>query len=177
MTNKAKIDKAAEVTTFASALVANFPDTQTWELDGTTYKRGDLVNLANAYVAATQKTKADHDVWTASVDAEREAHDALDPVLSAFKRWLESKVGVTSTKVGEYGFTPNKPQVKTAASKAASVAKAKATRAAKKAALAAVAAAPAPAPAAGTVPAGTGTAVAPAAPAPAGGSSGGSKQS
>ncbi|HEY1696387.1 MAG TPA: hypothetical protein VGG39_29695 [Polyangiaceae bacterium] len=170
MVTKAKLDRASEATTFANAVTANYPDTETWTFNGTTYKRGDLVNLANAYVAATQKTKADHDVWTGSVDAERTALETLDPVLAAFKRWLESQVGVTSTKVGEYGFTPNKAPVKTAASKAASAAKAKATRAAKKAALAAVAAAPPASPVAGT-------GAAPAAAAPSGGAAGGSKQS
>jgi 2',3'-cyclic-nucleotide 2'-phosphodiesterase (5'-nucleotidase family) len=170
MVTKAKIDRAAEATTFVNAVTANYPDTQTWSFQGTTYKRGDLINLANAYVAATQKTKADHDQWIASADAEQKALETLEPVLIDFEQWLELAIGRTNAKLTEYGFAPERPRVQTAASKAASAAKAKATRAAKKAALAAVAAGSPATPGAGTVPVG-------AAATPPAGSTGGSKQS
>lgn len=159
MANKSKNDRTVECTTFAAALTAKFPDTQTWIFKGVTYKRGDLIALANTCVTATQNTKATHDTWSAAVLAERTARGAFDPVASSFRQWLDNLYGETSQEVGEFGFAPSKPVVRTAESKAASVAKAKATRAAKKAALATVGS-PAVAPAA-----------APATPAPGGSSS------
>jgi hypothetical protein len=105
--------------------------------------------MLQAVVTAAQTTKAAHDAWLAAVAAEQAQLATLRPVLSSLHKSLEAQWGATSTKMGEFGFTPEKPPVMTAASKAASAAKAKATRAAKKAALATVGtAAPATAPAA-----------------------------
>jgi hypothetical protein len=147
MSTTKKNDRTAQITTFASAVTANYPDTQTWVFNNVTYKRADILGLAQACVTSTQTTKTNHDAWIASCDAEHAAYTAFDPVLAAFKRALESEYGASSQKLTQYGLTPAKPPVKTAESKAAAAAKAKATRAAKKAALAAVQAAAGTAPA------------------------------
>jgi hypothetical protein len=113
--------------------------------------------MLQAAITAAQNTKAAHDAWLAAVAAEQAQLAQLRPVLGALHKSLESQWGATSTKMGEFGFVPEKPAVRTAAQKAASAAKAKATRAAKKAALATVGSpapvAPAAAPAAPAAPA------------------------
>jgi hypothetical protein len=147
MTTTKKNDRTTQLTTFAGAVTAGFPPTQTWVFNNVTYKRDDLVSLAQGCIAATQSTAVAHEAWLAATHAEEAANAGLDPVLAAFKRSLESEYGAKSTKLTTYGFPAPKARVQSAASKAASAAKAKATRAAKKAALAAVAAAAPAAPA------------------------------
>ena len=138
MTTKKKNDIAATLTTCANGLTANYPATQSWVFNAKTYKRGDILNMLQAAIAAAQTTQADHDAWRGSVETEKGVLAGLHPVLGALKKALESEWGATSTKMAEFGFAPAKPPVKTAASKAASAAKARATRAAKKAAVNAV---------------------------------------
>ncbi len=152
MTNTSKNDKAAQLTTCETGITSNFPASQSWVFVGKTYKRGDFLNMLQACIDASKKTKADHDVWRASVDAEKAAYAILRPVLGAFKKSLESEYGAGSLKLSEYGFVPAKPHVVPAVSKATSVTKARATRGAKKSALAAVKA-QSPAPTAATPPA------------------------
>jgi hypothetical protein len=164
MATISKNDQTANLSTCSAGITANYPATQAWVLDGKSYQRSDVLSLLQVAIAATQTTKTNHDLWAASVQAEKGVMTGLAPVLAALKKALESQWGPSSTKMAEFGFVPAKPVVKTAASKAASAAKARATRAAKKAALASVKAAPAPAGSAGTGAVGGTTAAAPASP-------------
>jgi hypothetical protein len=157
MSNTSKNDKAAQLTTCENGITNNFAATDSWVFLGTTYKRGDILSMLQACIQASQKTKADHDTWRASVTEERAQYAAARPVLAAFKKMVESEYGATSQKMAEFGWAPAKVPVKSAQSKAAAAAKASKTKAAKKAALAAVkagaAAPPAPSPAAPAAPA------------------------
>jgi hypothetical protein len=144
MTTTKKSDLAATLTTCAAGLTANYPATQTWVFATKTYTRGDILNMLQAAITAAQNTKAAHDAWLAAVAAEQGGLAVLRPVLGALHKALEAQWGATSTKMGEVGYEPEKPPVRTAASKAAAAAKSRATKAAKKAALATVGA-PAPA--------------------------------
>ena len=138
MTTTSKTEISANLTTCATGLTANYPPTQSWVFNGKTYQRADILNLLQGCIQAAQTTKTTNEAWRASVEAENGLLAALHPVLGALKKALEAQWGATSTKMAEFGFTPARPQVKTAASKAASAAKASATRKAKKAALATV---------------------------------------
>src|ERR1700722_904906 len=133
-----KSDLTATLTACANGLTANYPATQSWVFDTRTYTRGDILNMPQAATTAVQTTKSAHDAWLAAVTAEKGQVVQLRLVLDALHKALESQWGATSTKMAEFGFTPEQPAVRTAASKAASVAKARVTRAAKKAALATV---------------------------------------
>jgi len=133
-----KSDFTASLTACADGLTANYPATQSWVFDTKTYTRGDILNMLQAAVAAVQTTKAAHDAWRAAVTAEKGQVAQLRVVLDALHKALESQWGASSTKMAEFGFSPEKPVVRTAASKATGVAKARVTRAAKKAALATV---------------------------------------
>lgn len=133
-----KNDLAASLVACVNGLTNNYPDTQTWVFSGKTYKRGDIINMLQACMQAASKTKSDHDTWRGSVEVEKELLAQLHPVLGALKIALETEWGATSVKLAEFGFEPGKPHVKSAEGKAAGVAKARATRAAKKAALDAV---------------------------------------
>jgi septal ring factor EnvC (AmiA/AmiB activator) len=145
MATTSKNDLNATLTTCANGLTANFPATQSWVFGGKTYKRGDIVGMLQATITASQTTQTSHTTWLASVEAEKAQLAALHPVLASLKKALELEWGSTSTKLAEFGFEPARPPTKTAASKAASAAKARATRAAKKAAVASVETPPKPA--------------------------------
>jgi len=148
MATTKKNDVAATLTTCANGLTANYPATKSWVLGTKTYARGDILNMLQAAITAAQNTKAAHDAWLAAVAAEQAQLAQLRPVLNGLHDALGAEWGRASPKMGEFGFTPEKPAVRTAAQKAASAAKARATRAAKKAALATVGAAAPVAPAA-----------------------------
>ena len=138
MPSTKKSDLAANLTTCAAGLTANYPATQSWVFQKKAYARGDILNMLQAAIAAAQSTKAAHDAWLAAVKAEKEQLAELRPVLDALHKALEAEWGAESNKMTEFGFAPGKVPVRTAASKAASAAKSRATRAAKKAALATV---------------------------------------
>ncbi len=161
MGNVKKNDQTVQLDTCATAVTTTFPQSQTWVFEGTTYTRDGFVGLLRGCIAATQKTKADHDTWHASVVAEKQQYDVLKPALAAFKKQLEVQYGADSPELAKYGFAPGHAPVKSAETKAKSAAKANATKAAKKAAVAAVKAPaaaepvappPAPSPAAPTTP-------------------------
>ena len=156
MATTKKNDIAATLTTCANGLTANYATTQSWVLGTKTYARGDILNMLQAAITAAQNTQAAHDAWLAAVAGEQAQLGQLRPVLNDLHDALGAEWGRTNPKMAEFGFTPDKPAVRTAEQKAASVAKARATRAAKKAALATVGA-----------PAATPPAAAPTAPAPA----------
>lgn len=141
MANTNKNDKTAQLTTCIDGVNANFPASQTWIFNGKTYKRSDFVNMVQACIDATKQTAADHQTWLASTENEKAQYALLNPVMAAFKRSLESQYGPTSQTLAQYGFEPAKEPVKPVAVKAASAAKATATRQKKKAAVSAVEAA------------------------------------
>jgi hypothetical protein len=138
MTTTTKTEISSNLAACASGLTANFPATQTWVFSGKTYGRADILNLLQGFILATQTTKTTNEAWRTSVEVESAQLAALHPVLAALKKALEAQFGARSTKMAEFGFVPAKTPVKTAASKAASAARATATRKAKKAALATV---------------------------------------
>jgi hypothetical protein len=138
MTKNRKTRISADLTVCATGLTANYPATQSWVFNGKTYQRGDILTLLQGAIQAAQTVNTANEAWRASVVVENGLLAALQPVLGALKKALEAQWGITSSKMAEFGFAPGKATVRTAASKAASAAKATATRKAKKDALAAV---------------------------------------
>jgi hypothetical protein len=140
-----KIDITAQLTTCQEGLTAHYPATQTWTFNGTTYKRGDIINALQGVIDAAKATEQDHQKWRDAVAAEVALREQLRPVLTALRQWLESQWGgASSPKLAQFGFKPTKPRIVSAASKAAGAARARATRKAKKAALDALKAGAAP---------------------------------
>jgi hypothetical protein len=116
-------------------------------LDATTYTPLSLKQVFQDEITALDAADAQKAVWHQRVVDARAKVARARQVRLALKRWIVATQGVTVVQVYEdLGMDPpQKPGVKTAASKAAAAAKSKATRASKKAALAA-AAAPKPEP-------------------------------
>ena len=109
-----------------------------------------LQSLLQAYIAAVTALALLHAQLRTAVKSTKSQGAQIDAVLSALESFVVNMYGESSVQVTEFGFTPRKVTVLTAAQKAASKAKATATRKAKKAALASVTA-PASPPAPQTV--------------------------
>ena len=94
----------------------------------------DLVNLIQADIDVTDaadKARAD---WLVAVQAQRDSHKKVDPVLRALKRQVLAQSGDTQSagaKLAAFGWSPPTVTAKTAATKAAAAEKGKATRAAR----------------------------------------------
>lgn len=103
------------------------------QLAGVSYTPASLIAVfqtdSNAIAAATQA----HTQWQQTVATQNSTNKATQVVISALRSYLLANFGKTAVAIlGDFGFAaPKTPGVKTAAAKAASVAKAKATRAAR----------------------------------------------
>ena len=100
------------------------------QLAGVSYTPASLTAVfqtdSNAIAAATTA----HTQWQQTVATQNATNKATQVVISALRSFLLAYFGKTAVAVlGDFGFSaPKTPGVKTAAAKAASVAKAKATR-------------------------------------------------
>jgi hypothetical protein len=104
---------------------------QQFIINGETLSKAALLARFQARLDAAQKTKADRTTLTTTVDAERRLQLEVTPLRTGFKVYLLSRYGKSSPELQKFGFTQTKRPQRPVASKAAGVAKSKATRAAR----------------------------------------------
>jgi len=152
----------------ASKLPASFP------VGSVITTPADVVTMLQGRITTGKAVVQADAARTAAVQSDRTTRAATQAKVSAFRRIIVAMFEASPDVLGDFGLAASKPPQKTAETKAAAAAKAKATRALlgtkgsqqKKAAKAAAAApAPAPAPAAAPAPEPVAPAPAPAAPA------------
>ena len=90
--------------------------------------RAQLVSDFQERLTAAENTKAARLAYHAAVAAEAQVAARVAPERAAVKLYLGARYGKSSPEMQKFGFTPAKTPQKTAASKAAGVAKARATR-------------------------------------------------
>ncbi len=100
--------------------------------------RAALAAIFQAAIQAQADLDAAHAALRTKVQAHKAALAAAATAEELLHKWAEGAFGPASPVLTDFGFVPAVAVDKTAAVKAASAAKGKATRAAKKAALAAV---------------------------------------
>jgi hypothetical protein len=124
-------------------------------LDGVAYSPAAILAILQAYAPLVTALMAAHNQLHAAVLAERAQRKQVLKILQLLAAFVTNLYGSDPNKLGDFGFSPKKVGVESAATKAASAAKGKATREAKKVALAAVTspATPPPAAPAATAPA------------------------
>jgi hypothetical protein len=108
-----------------------------------TYTPTQLETLLTGYATTVTALKLLHVQLHTAVVGEKAQATQIEELLSELEIFVVNMFGAKSDQAKEFGFLPHKVPVLTAAQKAASKAKAAATRKAKKAALAAVASPPA----------------------------------
>jgi hypothetical protein len=97
-----------------------------------------LLAVFQAALQAQADLDAAHTALHAKAQAYADAIAKANVSLDLLRRYAEATFGPTSPTLEDFGFTPEKPAVKSAAVKAASASKGTATRKAKKAAVAAL---------------------------------------
>jgi hypothetical protein len=123
-----KVDSEAEYQTLVAGMLANLGDETAVSLNGGSFAIADLVTRFQGVIAAAEKSKASKNQWRMDVESERQIEVAASPLRKAMRRFLEGRYGEGSVKLAEFGFTPRKPRVVSAATKAEAAIKAKATK-------------------------------------------------
>ncbi len=97
-------------------------------MDNKTISRADLLAVLTRVVTAVKQTKADRLAVASSLAAERAALAEAKPLRAALKSFVQARYGKTTPELQQFGFVQNRTRKVKAESKAASVAKARATR-------------------------------------------------
>jgi hypothetical protein len=140
----------ARATAAIAGIQKYYSTTATLLMAGVSYTPTQLINLLQAYVSAITALQALHaQLHDAAVGAEAQKKQ-VHSILLVLQAFVTNQFGSSSSKLADFGFSPRKVGVESAATRAASAAKGKATRAAKKAALEAAKSPATPAPATST---------------------------
>jgi hypothetical protein len=140
---KSQAARVARVTNAVSGIQKYLATTPSIVMAAVTYTPAELVSLLTGYGTTVSALQLLHAQLHTAVAGEQAQATETDELLSELEVFVVNMFGAKAEQVTEFGFTPHKVPVLTAAEKAASKAKAAATRKAKKAALAAVVAPPA----------------------------------
>jgi hypothetical protein len=124
---KAKVE--AQFTALVNGINTMLTDVTQFLFASGTLAKADLVSKFSDRIAAAEKTKAARLALHAAVADEEKVAAAVAPYRTDLRAYLVSRFGKGSPTLQVFGFTPAKATQKTAASKATSAAKAKATRA------------------------------------------------
>ena len=130
---------AAEVSfqTLVTGFPVVFAGESSFVLPSGTYTLAQLLGPFQKRIAAAEATKAAETAWHDAVAAERPVAEQADTLRKEVKQLAAGRFGASSSVLSQLGYTPDKPRKVSVAVKANSAAKARATRAAKKAAKAA----------------------------------------
>ena len=126
------VDKvAAEVSyqTLVNGLGTVLGNVSSFELPSGTYTRAELIGQFQQRIAAAEATKTSNTTWRDNVAAEREIAAATDPLREQVRQLAIARLGKSSPKLKQLGFTPAKKRQVPVATKAQAQVKAKGTRA------------------------------------------------
>ncbi len=123
-----KADLEASFTALVKGINTELPTVDTFVLSGKTLLRASVLGTLQARIAASEETKAARTAFHLAVESERAVALDANALRADLKVWLQAHYGAKSTKLQEFGFTPRKRGTTTAATKAAGVQKAKATK-------------------------------------------------
>jgi hypothetical protein len=102
---------------------------QTIVLGGKTYAVADVITAIEAYIAQLSATAAARAAWIVEVQTtDALGNTQMDPLVTQLHRYLEGTYGPSSQTLTSFGLTPRKIRPRTSKQKAASAAKADATR-------------------------------------------------
>ena len=103
-------------------------DVKTLVINKQNITKAQLISDFQERLTAAENTKAARLAYHAAVAAEAQVAARVAPERAAVKLYLAARCGKSSPEMQKFGFTPAKTPQKTAASKAAGAAKARATR-------------------------------------------------
>jgi hypothetical protein len=125
---RAKVE--AQFTALVNGINTLLTDVTNFIFQNQQVPKTQVVSRLQARIDAAEKTKTARLALHAAVAAEALVVADVTPLRADMKTYLQSRYGKSSPTMQTFGFTQNKTPQKSAAAKAAGVAKAKATRAA-----------------------------------------------
>jgi hypothetical protein len=127
-TRSTKVDVEAQIQAVIAGLLAFYQPTDTFLMPDGTYTRDQLIARFQAFVSAVEKTKSDYQIWRTDVAVEQVLLTQVKPLRAGVRGIVQARFGKQGPQVLQFGFTPVKTPVRTAASKALAAQKAAATR-------------------------------------------------
>jgi hypothetical protein len=123
-----KADRVAEFAALIKGITTDLTNVDPFVLAGQSLPRTLVLGRLQARIDAAEKTKAARTAFHLAVEDERAVALDADQLRADLKVWLQAHFGSKSTRLQEFGFTPRKPNKKSAVAKAEGAARAKATR-------------------------------------------------
>ena len=123
-----KADAVAEFTALIKGITTDLANIDPFVLAGQSLPRTLALGRLQARIDAADKTKAARTAFHLAVENERAVALDANQLRADLKMWLQAHFGAKSTRLQEFGFTPRKPNNKTATAKAEGAVRAKATR-------------------------------------------------
>jgi hypothetical protein len=127
-THSTKVDVEAQCQAVIVGLLAYYQPTDPFLMSDGTYTRDQLIARFQAFVAAVEQTKSDYQIWRTDVAGEQVLLTQVKPLRAGVRGIVQARFGKQGPQVLQFGFTPVKTPVRTAASKALAAEKAAATR-------------------------------------------------
>jgi uncharacterized protein YegL len=127
-TRTTKVDVEAQVQAIIAGLLAYYQPTDTFLMSDGTFTRDELIARFQAFVSAVEQTKSDYQVWRTDVAGEQALLTQVKPLRAGVRGIVQARFGKQGPQVLQFGFTPVKSPVRSAASKALAAEKAAATR-------------------------------------------------
>jgi predicted RNA-binding Zn ribbon-like protein len=127
-TRSTKVDLEAQFQAVIAGLLAYYQPADPFLMADGTYTRDQLIARFQAFVSAVEQTKGDYQIWRTDVASEQALLTQVRPLRAGVRGIVQARFGKQGPQVLQFGFTPVKTAVRTAASKALAAQKAAATR-------------------------------------------------
>jgi hypothetical protein len=118
----------ARATSAIAGIQKYYSATATLLLAGTSYTPAGLISLLQAYVSAITALQALHAQLHDAVSEGKAQRQQIHVILLALEGLVASSFGSSSSKLGDFGFTPKKQGVPSVQTKAQAQVKSQATR-------------------------------------------------
>jgi hypothetical protein len=127
-TRRSKVDLEAQFQALIAGLLAYYQPSDPFIMSDGTYTRDQLIARFQAFVSAAEHTKSDYQTWRTDVASEQALLTQVLPLRAGVRGIVQARFGKQGPQVLQFGFTPAKTPVRTAASKALAAQKGAATR-------------------------------------------------
>jgi hypothetical protein len=129
-----KVSRAARITALVAGIQKHFLSQASLVLGNTSYSPAALIALLQADISLSNKATASRAQWATDLQAANQSHQTVDPLLRFIDALIISQFGDTESSasiLADFGKSPRKVPVISAATKAEAAVKMRATRAAR----------------------------------------------
>jgi len=127
-TRTTKVDVEAQFQAVIAGLLAYYQPTDPFLMSDGTFTRDQLIARFHEFVSAVEQTKSDYQIWRTDVASEQALLTQVKPLRAGVRGIVQARFSKQGPQVLQFGFTPVKTAVRSAASKALAAEKAAATR-------------------------------------------------